>query len=26
LFTDGELFQIGKLTAKAISVSGHSAR
>jgi len=24
LFTDGELFQVGKLTAKAISVSGHT--
>lgn len=24
LFTDGELFQVGKLTAKAISLSGHT--
>ncbi len=24
LFTDGELFQVGRLTAKAISVSGHT--
>jgi len=24
LFADGELFQVGKLTAKAISVSGHT--
>lgn len=24
LFTDGEQFQVGKLTAKAISVSGHT--
>ena len=24
LFSDGELFQVGKLTAKAISVSGHT--
>lgn len=24
LFTDGELFQVGKLTVKAISVSGHT--
>lgn len=24
LFTDGELFQVGKLTARAISISGHT--